>query len=318
MGDNPDLEPGFGVRIFTGARVPDQADTVIMQEKVTSKENFIEIPVDTPVHVNIRSIGEQVKKGNLALPKGTVLTPAGIGLLATLGISEVTIFKAPKVGILVTGDELVLPGQILDEGKIYESNSSQLQSALAVEHINHTTIYRAKDTFKNTRETIQEAFDQNDIVLISGGISVGDYDFVKAVLEAIETKELFYKVKQKPGKPLYFGMHKEKPVFALPGNPASSLTCFYLYVVPLLRMYMGKPNTNLIRTSKTLAEAYHKTGDRAEFLKAEIKADSIKILGGQSSAMVHTYALANALIYFSADSKGAEAGEKVEVLLLPS
>lgn len=312
------LQAGEAVRIFTGAKVPDSATAVIMQEQVHRENDTIRIEHPITTNQNIRPLGEQVKKNELALPKDTLLTPAGIGFIAGLGIYKIPIYKSPKVGIIITGDELILEGEKPKDGQIFESNSHTLISALHQFNIPTITTYHVKDNYKNTVETIHKAAVQNDLILISGGISVGDYDFVKAALEELDTQQLFYKIKQKPGKPLYFGKHPNAYVFALPGNPASALTCFYIYVLPWIQKFMAVKKPGLPRVLKTCTNAYVKKGERAQFLKAQITDNEITILEGQSSAMLHTFALANALIYIPEETKEISAGEKVTAIVLPN
>ncbi len=311
------LAPGQAVRIFTGARVPDQADTVIMQEKVIRTENTITIDGAVATNKNIRPQGEQIKKGEVAVPKGTTITPATIGFIAGLGIDTVAVYTPPKVTIITTGSELVPIGNPLPEGKIYESNSLQLQAALAQLNCQEINIQTVADTYDHTKQIIQQAITDSDVVLISGGISVGDYDFVKRALEALDTQQIFYKIKQKPGKPLYYGINGGTPIFALPGNPASSLTCFYIYAVPLIRRMMGHATPELQHTSKKITSDFVKKGDRAQFLKATATNHEVTPLLGQSSAMLHTFAIANALIYIPADQNNTQKGTKVITITLP-
>ena len=315
--DNYSLEPGQGVRIFTGARVPDNANTVVIQEKVNRSENTITLDSEIHANQNIRAVGEQIRKGATALTKGTKLTPAGIGFLAGLGITNVEIYTPPRVSIITTGNELITPGEKLKEGKIYESNSIQLETVLQQLHIKQITNYVVHDEYKSTKETIQQAIDNNDLVLISGGISVGDYDFVKEALSELHTEELFYKIKQKPGKPLFFGTNNKTMIFALPGNPASSLTCFYIYVLPIIQKMMGADTIGLKRTTKIITQDFIKKGDRAQFLKAKVSGETVEILEGQSSAMLYTYAIANALVYIPEHVDSIEKGNEAETILLP-
>ncbi|WP_299441216.1 gephyrin-like molybdotransferase Glp [uncultured Aquimarina sp.] len=318
-GDSDDLtlEPGQGVRIFTGARVPDNADTVVIQEKVSRSEDSITIDGQINKSQNIRLKGEQIKKGDTALPKGTKLTPAGIGFLAGLGVSKVEVYTPPRVGVITTGNELIPPGTRLKEGKIYESNSLQLAAVLTQCNIKKITQYVVQDEYKSTKETIKQSIDNNDLVLISGGISVGDYDFVKEALAELHTEELFYKIKQKPGKPLFFGINDKTMVFALPGNPASSLTCFYIYVLPIIEKMKGMKSMGLTRTAKSITADFIKKGDRAQFLKAKVSGETVEILEGQSSAMLYTYAIANALVYIPENIDRIEKGDIVATILLP-
>jgi len=312
------LKPGQGVRIFTGAQVPDSADTVVIQEKVSVSENRIQIQEDISKNENIRAVGEQIKKGSVALEKNTLITPAGIGFIAGLGIEKVTIFAPPNVAIITTGNELIQPGSQLSDGKIYESNSIQLESILTQVGIKKITKYTVPDDYPSTVKIINTALQNNDLILISGGISVGDYDFVKKALLDLKTEELFYKIKQKPGKPLFFGRNKKSLVFALPGNPASSLTCFYIYVIPIIKKMMNQPYDGLKRTTKKISKEFVKKGARAQFLKALVNDQTVKVLEGQSSSMLYTYALANALVYIPEEKKHIKEGSLVETILLPN
>src|SRR5690606_17184396 len=211
------------VRIFTGAMVPEGADTVVIQEHVTRSENSIHINKLPPQGANVRAIGEQVKQGDVVLNKGSIINEATIGFLAGLGISNITVYRKPKICIIATGDELVKPGNKLKPGKVFESNTIMLQTALKRIGIRKVKTYKAKDTLNDTKTLIKRGLAAFDVVLISGGISVGDYDFVKESLSANDVEEIFHNVNQKPGKPFYFGKKEKNLVFGLPGNPASSL-----------------------------------------------------------------------------------------------
>ena len=224
---NKKINEDEAVRIFTGAFVPDDLDTVVMQEHTNRMDDSLEIVKMPLCLANVRAKGEQVKKDELVLEKNTLITPAAIGFLAGLGIMELLVYAKPKVAIVVTGNELVSPGKKLPKGKIYESNSIMLQSALSEMGISKIKKVRVKDNFLQTKKVLKDCLTRFDIVLVSGGISVGDYDFVKEALLQNGVQELFYKINQKPGKPLFFGKINQTIVFALPGNPASALTCIF-------------------------------------------------------------------------------------------
>lgn len=315
---HPVLEPGEAVRIFTGAPVPDTSNAVIMQEKVLLKENLIEVNDSIDQEINIRPLGEQVKKGHIALKKGTKLTPAAIGFLASLGITEIDVYKKPSLAIVTTGDELINGGQPLRYGQIYESNSIMLLSAL--KNLGYVDIktFKIKDDYNNTQHLLQQVITNYDVVLVSGGISVGDYDFVGKALKALNVKQIFYKVKQKPGKPLFFGKKGNTLIFALPGNPAAALSCFYVYVYRALQILSGNENVELTKIKKKSTSEYIKKGDRAQFLKAIAKEGYVTILEGQSSAMLQTFAMANALVYIPENTKKVEVNDTVEVISLPN
>jgi len=316
-GHHIQLNKGEAVRIFTGAAVPDTANAVIMQEKVIVSKNKITISNQLSSEFNIRAIGEQVKKGELALKKGTKLTPAAIGYLSSIGITEVSVYKKPSIALITTGNELVEPGETLDYGKIYESNSKMLKSALLDLGFEDVYIHKIEDNYDETYALLQKVITEHDLVIISGGISVGDYDFVGTALKALNIEEIFYKVNQKPGKPLFFGKNENTLLFALPGNPAAALTCFYMYVCLALQKLIGfRADSLLSITAKSVSE-FVKNGDRPQFLKAIYKNGEVTILEGQSSAMLQTFAISNALVKMAGDVEKIHVNDIVEVILLP-
>ncbi len=315
--DKPVLKPGEAVRIFTGSPVPDTANAVIMQEKVIQKNNVISCEGAIVLNQNIRPLGEQVMKGNLALVKGTKLTPAAIGYLTALGITEVSVFKKPSIALVTTGNELIEAGQPLSYGKIYESNSKMLQNALYNLKFYNVTLHKIEDDYNKTYSELKTVISEKDVVIISGGISVGDYDFVGKALNALEVETLFYKVKQKPGKPLFFGKKDQATIFALPGNPAAALTCFYVYVYIALQKLMDRETLELPRITAKSNSEFNKKGDRPQFLKALYKNDSVSILEGQSSAMLQTFALSNAFVFMPSETTKINSNDDVEVILLP-
>ncbi|WP_053978031.1 molybdopterin molybdotransferase MoeA [Mangrovimonas xylaniphaga] len=313
---NHSLNDGEAVRIFTGALVPDDADTIVIQEHVTRNSDTITIDKLPEKSANIRPTGEQIKKGDLALEKGTCLNEAAIGYLASLGINEVTVYTSPKVAIVVTGNELRAPGTILRPGEIYESNAAMLSAALRKIDITNITKYKVEDTFEATVTTISKAITASDAVFVSGGISVGDYDFVREALLKNNVEEVFYKINQKPGKPLWFGQNKDTFVFALPGNPASALTCFYVYALPLLKKYMGFNNGALQRVQAKSKHNIKNPSGKTLFLKAHLKHDAVEVLQGQSSSMLHTFALSNALVCIPEHITEVSKGDSVECIKL--
>lgn len=308
------LKENEAVRIFTGAHVPDNADTVIMQEHVMATENSILITRMPEQYANVRHKGEQIGEEEVVFKANTLITPAAIGFLACLGITEVEVYKKPKVAILVTGNELVKPGEKLSKGKIYESNSVMLQAALQTIGVKKTKIYKVKDNLKATKKALKEILKKHDIVLISGGISVGDYDFVKEALLENGVKELFYKINQKPGKPMFFGTKNDTLVFALPGNPASSLTNFYIYVYPAIKNRMGFKDIHLKKMLRKLNDNITNTTGKTLFLKALYDETHVTVLDGQSSAMLNTFAIANSLLVVPNEVESLEKGQLVTLL----
>ena len=308
------LNENEAVRIFTGAHVPDNADTVIMQEHVMATESSILITRMPERFTNVRNKGEQIGKEEVVFKANTLITPAAIGFLACLGITEVEVYQKPKVAILVTGNELVKPGKKLSKGKIYESNSVMLQAALQTIGVKKTKVYKVKDNLKATKKALKEILKKYDIVLISGGISVGDYDFVKEALLENGVQELFYKINQKPGKPMFFGSKNDTLVFALPGNPASSLTNFYIYVYPAIKNRMGFSDIHLKKMLRKLNENVTNTTGKTLFLKALYDETHVTVLDGQSSAMLNTFAIANSLLVVPNDVESLKKGQLVTLL----
>jgi molybdopterin molybdotransferase len=311
---NLKLKANETVRIFTGAFVPDNADTVVMQEHVIANKDSILIAVMPQKGINVRLKGEQIAKDNVVFEAGTLVTPAAIGFLASLGITEIEVYKKPKVAILVTGNELVKPGEKLKKGKIYESNSVMLQAALETVGISKTKVYRVKDNLKATKKALKDILKKYDMVLVSGGISVGDYDFVKEALLQNDVEEHFYKINQKPGKPMFFGSKNKTLVFALPGNPASSLTNFYIYVYPAIKNRIGFSEIHRTKIVRTLNSDIKNNTGKTLFLKARYNETDVTVLDGQSSAMLNTFAVANSLLIVPEDVEVYEKGELVTLL----
>ena len=311
------LSIGEAVRIFTGAPVPDTANAVIMQEKVIDNGAEIELEIAPNIGSNIRPFGEQIKAGEVALKEGSLINSATIGFLSSLGITSLKVYKKPSIGILVTGNELIEPGKPLDYGQVYESNSLMLQNALYKTGYKNTQTYKVPDDYRSTLLLINQIINNKDFLIVSGGISVGDYDYVGKALLEIKATQLFYKVKQKPGKPLFFGEKDNTYIFALPGNPAAALTCFYIYVWRCLERLSGNNNFKPATIEAVSVSEINLKGDRFQFLKAKFLNDKVEILEGQSSAMLNTFAVANALAYAPANLAKIEIGQKVKCLLIP-
>lgn len=311
------LKTGEGVRIFTGAQVPRGADTVVMQEKAVVENGVLQInDAVLAKGTNIRLAGSQIGKGKVALSKGHLLSAGSVGYLVSLGISEVKVYPSPSVAIIITGDELVSAGKALKPGQIYESNGIMLSAALQQHGINHIKLIRARDRMQDVEKAFLKAIEGFDCVIFTGGISVGDYDFVGDVLKKHRVKEVFYKVRQKPGKPIYFGVKNKKPVFGLPGNPASVLTCFYEYVLPALRMMMNHPKPFLTELEFPLKVAYKKKPGLTHFLKAKTDYRSVEILPGQESYKLSSFSEANCLVVLDESTEFIQDNTLVKVHLI--
>jgi molybdopterin molybdotransferase len=311
-----ELQANQATRIFTGAPVPPGADTVVMQEKVQVNDGQLHI-LDEQLSAgsNVRLKGSEIKEGGLMLSKGQLLTPAAVGFLATTGVVEVPVYPTPRVSIIVTGNELVQPGWPLYIGQVYECNSFQLRAALQLLQIVNVPVFEAKDDPDTVKNRLQNALDKSDVVLLTGGVSVGNYDFVPEAAAACGVTTLFHKLKQRPGKPLFVGKKDNKLVFGLPGNPSSVLTCFYEYVIPALEVLMQlKPVLKTIQAP--LGKAYVKNAPLTFFLKAYYDGQQVVPLDAQESYRLRSFAMANCLLYLPEEQMAFREGELVEVHLL--
>jgi len=311
------LAPGNAVRIFTGAAVPPGADTVVMQEKIKTVNGELIIEDDSiQVGNSVRPKGSEIKAGALALEKGSVLSPAAIGFLAGIGVADVKVYPNPSISIIITGNELQQPGKTLQHGQVYESNSFTLKAVLQQLHIDHVEVFYATDKPEIVTSTLEKALQQSDVVLLTGGISVGDYDFVLQAATECGIEKLFHKVKQRPGKPLYFGKKNNKLVFGLPGNPSSVLTCFYQYVVPAIEK-MNKRRNLLSAMQAPLSKSFQKAAGLTHFLKGFYDGKTVAPLDAQESYRLSSFARANCLIQVYEDVTECRQGDLVDVHLLP-
>lgn len=314
---DPVLKKGEAVRIFTGARVPETSDAIVIQENVRLESGKVILNTAVSPNDNIRPKGEQVAKGSIALKIGTPLNAAAIGFLASLGITEVVTYEKPSIAIVVTGNELTEPGLPLEPGKIYQSNGVMLTSQLRKLGYNQIANHQVADNFDKTVSVLNALIEVHDLVIISGGISVGDHDYVAGALKKIGVKELFYKVNQKPGKPLFFGRKDDTMIFALPGNPAATLSCFNMYVLLALEIYSGNTGFSLIRTRARSRSILRRKAGRPQFLKAIYRDGTVEILEGQNSSMLQTFALSNAFVFVPESVENIEINDEVEIILLP-
>ena len=308
---------GKTVRIFTGAPLPEGADTVVMQEKTIFQNHSITITDSNLLPgVNVRQIGADILKDSLALTKGTLLTPATIGVLASMGLSEVTVINQPSIHIIVTGNELQAFGNPLSSGQVYESNSHMLVAALQQLGIKKISVEKVTDSLDNITAAIQNSISQSDVTLLVGGISVGDYDFVLEATQRNGVDPLFYKVKQKPGKPLYLGKKGKQVVVALPGNPASALSCFYLYVTRIIDALSGTQNAPLIESAQIMND-YQKPAGFTHFLKGHYnrKQKQVELLTGQESFKMHSFAQANCFVELGETVTAIKKGMIVQIHL---
>lgn len=309
-------------RIMTGAFIPQGADAVIPKEEATVRDNCLVLNRLLPSGNHVRYKGEEVRKGSIVLRKGFLIHPATIGILAMLGIDKVKVMDKPKVSLIATGDELVKPGIPLVPGQIYDSNSWMMQAALEHMGIHSLKVSWVKDNPKSLRRAVVMALKRNDVLILMGGVSVGKYDFVKDILKEAGARTIFWKVNQKPGKPLYFGKRGETLIFGLPGNPASVFTCFYEYVFPTLRRMSGFRRPYLHREVMKIGTEIKPDRKKILFLKARTALDgkekTVMPLERQGSHMISSLQDADCLILTPPSPGIVKKGQKVQVDLLPT
>ncbi|MFC1717421.1 gephyrin-like molybdotransferase Glp [Candidatus Poribacteria bacterium] len=315
------LEPGTAVKIFTGAMVPEGVEAVLMREKSSEADGKVLIKSSVEPGENIRRRGGQFKQGDEALPAGVPITPPVIGLLAALGYAEICVYRKPKVAVVITGDELLEPQDPLEDGKIRDVNTYTIQAALQEMGIKAISFKRAIDDPENLREAVSQSLSSADILIVSGGISVGDYDFAKDVFEGVGVNEVFWRVAVKPGKPTFFGTKDEKLVFGLPGNPASALVIFYLFVRRAIFSMMGREETQSICLPAIMKSEVRKEAGRREYLRGRFQCENDKLYaelhGRQFSHMMSSFANSNCLIIFPKEETNIAEDEEVQIQLLP-
>ena len=318
-GDAPlrHVKKNSAYRIYTGAPIPRGALGVIMQEKVEHFENNIRVPISQDyLNLNIRKQASHFRKKTRLLSKATKLNAAAIGLLASQGYNTVKVFKQPKVSVLVTGNELVAPGKKLSPGKIYQSNSFTINAALCENGFRTFKTLTSQDNLVATQQKIQKLLSKSDVLIITGGISVGKYDLVQSALINLGVQELFYKVNQKPGKPIFAGKINSKIIFALPGNPAAVIVCFYQFVLPALMKMAGLDQTKNRVSMLPLKQPFLVKGDRDVFVRSSINNGEVVINSSQDSDNLFSFASSSALVYLPARSSAYGVGELVETHFL--
>jgi molybdopterin molybdotransferase len=264
------IGPGECAQCMTGAAIPKGADAIVMVEDTSgfTDNKIVQIMIETTPGKHIRMEGEEIKKGNVLIQKGTQITPGEIGTLATFGIDKVSVSNKPRIAIFGTGNELVEPGNTLEPGQIYNSNLyvfADLAEKAGAEVVMRDVI---QDDKASLRHFLSDALDSCDVVISSGGVSMGRYDYVRDVFMELGVKEHFWKVAQKPGKPLFFGTGQDTLIFGLPGNPVSSYIGFMEWVWPALETIMGKNESEPL-TGK-LTESFPRESVKKRFLFGKV------------------------------------------------
>ncbi len=311
--------PGTAIRIMTGAPVPDGADAVVRVEDTTAGDGAVVVHGAVRAHGNVREAGEDVRAGENVLDPGRPLRPADIGLLASIGCATVRVVRRPLVAILATGDELVDLGEALGPGQIVNSNAYMLAAAVAEAGGEPWVVGIVPDRPEVLRAAFAEAMTA-DVVVSTGGVSVGNFDHVREALAACGYAEEFWKVAQRPGKPLTFGRCGRVPVFGLPGNPVSSLVCFHLYVFPALRTMGGHTRVHLPSATATLDDSVRTAAGLTEFVRCTLAgapgAWRVRSTGSQSSGVLRSLSLGDALLVAAPEVTELPAGASVPIILL--
>ncbi len=317
---NGAVKAGECVRIMTGAVIPQGADTVVMQEHVAIKSDSITLLELPKPGANVRLAGEDLQLGQTVLAIGNIIKPADLGLIASLGIGELSVFRKVKVAFFSTGDELVSIGQPLQEGQVYDSNRYTLYGMLSRLGTVISDLGNVPDDPDLLEKTLLQATQNHDVVITSGGVSVGEADFMKALL-AKHGQVLFWKINMKPGRPLAYGKIGDAHYFGLPGNPVSAMVTFYQFVQPALQALSGAAFEAPVLLRAKCVSPIKKAPGRTEYqrgilFQAEDGSYQVKTTGSQGSGILSSMSVANCFIVLEEATGNCAAGELVNVQLL--
>ena len=310
------------IRIMTGAKIPPSCDCVIMQEKVELlNENLIKPQINIQKDLNIRKTGEDIKEGAIALTKGSQINPKNLGYLCSLGIPKVNVHRKLKVSFFSTGDELVELGNTLSDGQIYDSNRYTIKSYL--ENLNCETfdLGNIRDDKEYLKKIIIESSKKSDIIITSGGVSVGEADFIKQILNEVG-ETLFWKIAMKPGRPLAFGKINNSIFFGLPGNPVAVMITLEKIVSAAIRLMQGITENRLVKNFNVRCKSFlKKSPGRVDFQRGILKKDSngelfVESTGAQGSNILSSMVKANCLIVLPKDSGNIQVDDFVTVELI--
>jgi molybdopterin molybdotransferase len=315
------LAAGTAARIFTGAPIPPGADAVVMQEHTQQQDGHVIIKGTHRPGQNIRRAGEDLKTGDVVLQQGRRLRPQDLGLAASVGLARVPVYRRLKVAIFSTGDELVIPGAPLQPGQIYNSNRYTLTGLLQNINCEIIDLGNVADDLAATLKVLQQAAAQADVIVTSGGVSVGEEDYIKAALDQLGQVEM-WRVSMKPGKPLAYGHVAETAFIGLPGNPVSVFATFLLFARPYLLRCMGATRVQPDRLQVTADFDWQRAGPRREFLRARLGRDaqgntSASLYASQGSGVMTSTVWADGLVIIP-ENTTISAGDSVEYLSFDS
>jgi len=305
------------VRIMTGAVMPRDCDTVVTQERVTRDDDRVVISSEEQAGANVRQAGEDLSPGDVAIAAGSRISAAHLGLAASLGFSELPVFRRPRVAFFSTGDELRSVGEALEIGDLYDSNRYTLFGMLSEDNIDLIDLGIVRDDPQEIKQGFETAASCADVVITSAGASVGDADYVKQTLDEIGAVN-FWKVAIKPGRPLSFGKVHDSLFFGLPGNPVSVMVTYQIFVREALRKLAGETTAPVLKLEVPLTTRLRKRAGRVEYQRGVLSRDAqgnttVSSTGEQGSGILHSMSIANCFIILTADSEGAEPGDMVQV-----
>lgn len=305
------------IRIMTGAKMPEGSNCVVRLEDTLENEGKILIDKPIRAYSNYCYAGEDIKSKDLLIKKNTKLNPIHLGVLSSMGIQKLRVFRKPLVGVLVTGDEVTRIGDVLEDGKIYDSNEMLLTSRLKELGVNYIRLDKQKDDARDVSRSIESSIGSLDLLITTGGVSVGDKDIFHEVVEILNARQLFWRVKLKPGTPLMYSIYKDKPILSLSGNPFAALATFELFVRPLIGKLSNDPKLKTKRLKAKLLSDFDKVSKNRRFIRAIYEDGSVNLpRGGHASGMLLSMVDCNALIDIEAGNQGIKSGDLVEVILL--
>lgn len=301
-------------KIMTGAMIPNGADTVIRVEYTKESDGCMEI-LKNDEYDNICYSGENIKKDTLLINK-TIINPKEIAVLSSMGIKEVKVYKKPIIGIIATGSEIIEPGEELKIGQIYNSNAYSIMSQSRAINIDVKYYGICRDEYSIIKNTIKKAISECSIILISGGSSVGDFDFVQRIFQELHVNVKFEKIAVKPGKPTIYGVKNNKYLFGLPGNPVSTFIIFELFVKPLIYKIMGHSYKPIIVTGEMKEDFRRRYSEREEYRPVKFVDNKVYQLKYQGSGHINSLAFSNALLKVDIGVSGIKKGQIVDVRLI--
>jgi molybdenum cofactor synthesis domain-containing protein len=315
------VREGEAIKIFTGGVIPDGADAVVMVENTSGWGEEFELKKVPASGINIRATGEDTRKGDVILSAGTEVGSPEIALAATQGYGALPVYRRPKVVVLSTGTELVEPGtRDLAPGEIFDSNSYAIVAAAREAGAEARRLYAASDDADTLRGAIQEALETADVVVTSGGVSVGEKDLVKSTMLDLDVRQVFWGVKFKPGKPLFYGTRGETRLFGLPGNPVSAMVCFDLFVRPALMRMTGRKDKDRPRITVYFEREISNKFGRLHAMRVSLKQTEngwlAESVGAQGSGLVSSLTRADALALIGPSSDGIPPGKPIEAIVL--